>query len=838
MTGSVDRIVRALGRCYGGILAVYPSEFRGEYGAEMLEFFRDDCRRAARIDGLGGLAILGLRTLADLALTAPGVHMEILRQDLRFAIRLLWKSPGLAATAVLALALGIGANSAIFSLVHGILLAPLPFSEPDRLVMVWERNPRGIDRNSVSPPNFVDYQAQAKSLAGIAAFYETSANLAAGGDPEHLDSAVVSPQFFTVMGVAPLMGRGVDQQGVVLSYGLWQRRFGLDPNIVGRALQLDGMSYTVRGVMAPGFRFGTPEVAIWRAFDPAGFSRHARFLRTVARLRPGVSIVQARAELESVAAGLADRYPESNRGWGTTVVGLKEQMVGDMRRPLVVLLGAVGLVLLIACANVANLLLARSTHRQPEMAVRRALGANTGRIVRQMLTESVLLASIGGTAALGLSCVALEALRTLRPAGIPRLDELGVNGWAVAFTFAIALAAGLLAGLAPALGVSRPDRKSFAGSRLRAGLIVAEVALSVTLALGAGLLVRSFSRLNSVDPGFRAEGAFTLTVDAGKRPALLTEVVERVRALPGVESAGMISNAPLTGGEGSNRFGFSIDGSPDASSPRFYARWITPGYLQSMSIPLLHGRDFSRIEKTPVVIVDAALAKRHFPNQDPVGKFLRLSYDAGRPREIVGVAGEVRLVALDREPAPQVYIPFEQEMRPSMTLVVRGGIPAAAVRAEIRRIDGSLPVYDIRPMQQRVAESIAPQRFNTLLMSLLAGLALALAAVGIYGVIASMVGERVHEMGIRMALGARPRAIVLLVVRQGMKLATLGIAVGLAAATLVTQALAKLLFEVTPLDAWTFAAVPALAAVVALAACVIPARGAAKVDPARALRAS
>ena len=869
MSARYDKAPALLDRLYGRMLAVYPAEFRCEYGAEMVQFFREDCRRTARNSGLAGLASLSLRTLADLVLTASGAHMEMLKQDLRFAFRMLRSSPAFALAATLALALGIGANSAIFSLVHGILLASLPFPEADRLFMVWDKNPRGIEKNSVSPPNFVDYLAGAKFLSGMAAFYEAGANLSGSGEAQHVLKCAVSPGFFEVLGVPPLLGRGLSggTPEAVLSYGLWQRRFGEDPNVIGTTIRIDDVSYIVRGVTPPDFRFSSPQVELWTTFpfDPARFSRQAHFLSTLARLKPGHSLAESRAGLESIAARLARSYPVSNRGWGVTLVPLKEEMVGEIRPSLLLLLGAVGFVMLIACANVANLLLARSAHRQGEIAIRTALGARTGRIVRQMLTESVLLAVIGGAAGLTLCLGAVALLKASHPAAIPRLDELAVNGWVIAFAFALALLTGVGSGLAPALRARRPNLneslkegiahpRSFAGHGLRGTLVTAEVALSLLLMLGAGLLIRSFVRLQGLDPGFNAARALTLDFDmpapryatGPQRAAFLQEATARVRALPGVESAGMISNLPLTGGEGYNRFGFTIEHDEQAADNgyRFYARWITPGYLRAIGIPLLHGRDFTAQDQegsSAVVIIDSALARRYFPHDNPIGKFLRLSYAKSTPREIVGVAGEVRLVALETEPAPQIYIPVLQETRPpSMSLVIRGSREGAAlggaVRAELHRIDKDVPVYDVQPLARRVAESLSPRRLNALLMSLMAAIALVLAAVGIYGVISYLAGERLHEIGIRMALGARPREILLLVVRQGMRHALTGIALGLLAALLLTRALTGLLYGINPLDRWTFAVAALLAALVALAACLIPAFRAAKVDPVSALR--
>jgi len=875
MNRACEPIAKLLGRFYGRVLAVYPVEFREEYGAEMVQYFHDECHVAVGRGGLPALAIQGIRTLADLIRTAPGVHMEILRQDLRFGLRMLRNSPAFALTAILALALGIGANSAIFSMVHGIVVSPLPFPESDRLVMVWEKNPRGIDRNSVSPPNFTDYRQGSKAFSAMAAFYESGANLTGTGDPEHLVSALVTPEFFEVLGVRPVVGSGfraargdTDIPEAVLSYGLWQRRFGGDPGVVGKTLRIDDKLFTVSGAMPESFRFPSRDAALWVSMPRSYFqtSRQAHFLSTVARLKSGTALPQARAELDTLAAGLARAYPTSNRGWGVTLVSLKEQVIGEVRPSLLVLLGAVGFILLIACVNITNLLLARSTRRRGEIAIRTALGASSTRIGRQLLTESVLLSLLGGMAGLLLCWGALAALKILRPAAIPRLDDVGVSGWVIGFTFAVAAAAGILSGIAPALRGSRANlredlkeglanRKSFASHWLRGALISAEIALALLLMIGAGLLIRSFVHLQRLDPGFQSGRGLTFDIDlpqsrypnTAARAVFLEGAAARVRALPGVEAAGMISNLPLTGGEGFNRFGFTIDRMEDPATKedhRLYARWITPGYFAAMGIPVLRGRDFTEQDRAGTaasVIIDAALARRYFPNQNPVGQFVRLSYDQSAAREVVGVAGEVRLVALEKEAAPQVYIPVLQESRLStISLVIRTSLEhptaAEAVRQELHRMDASLPVYGVQSLEGRVAESIAPRRFNMLLMTLMAALAFVLATVGVYGVISYMVGERLHEIGIRTALGARPAEILLLVLRQGMRYALTGVGMGLLAALLLTKAMAGLLFGVGPIDGWTFGTVAVLTAGVAGLACLIPAWRASHVDPVDALR--
>ena len=864
-----------LARAYRYVLAVYPAEFRHEYAAEMTQFFNDDCRLAARRGGLPGLLLQGARTLADVILTAPGVHMSILAQDLRFGFRMLRHNPGFSLTAILALTLGIGANSAIFSMVHGILLAPLPFAEPDRLMMLWEKNPRGIERNSVSPPNFNDYRAGAKSFSHLAAFSTAGANLTLAGASQHLTAATISPEFFDVLDVRPVFGAGLrpnpgptDPPEAVLSHSLWERSFSADPGVIGRTVRMDERPYVIAGVMPPDFRFPSGDVAIWAAMPRSylQLSRQAHFLSVIGRLQPAVSVAEARGELDTLARGLASAYPASNRNWGVTLVPLKEQIVGEIRRPLAILLGAVSFILLIACANIANLLLARTSSRRGEIALRTALGASSIRIGRQLLTESVLLALLGGAAGLLLCWGASASLKVLKPAGIPRVEELGVSAWVIAFTFGVALLTGIVSGIAPALQGFRADlreglketagnRRSFAGRGLRGVLISAEIALSILLLVGAGLLIRSFMVLQRLDPGFDPSRAVTLTIDlpqsrfpnAPQRAAFLQQATARIRELPGVEAAGMISTLPLTGGEGFNRFGFTMERTEDPATienHRFYARWITPGYFAGMGIPLLKGRDFTaqdRAGSAPAVIIDAALARRYFAGGNPIGRFLRLSYDKTAPREIVGVAGDVRLISLESEPAPQIYIPVLQEAQlSSINLVVRtaatGPATPETVRRELLRIEPDVPVYGVRTVASRLEESMAPRRFPMLLLTLMAALALVLAAVGVYGVTSYMVGQRQHEIGVRMAFGARPREILLLVAGQGMKHAIIGIAGGLLASFLLTRAMSGLLFGVNPVDAWTFGTVALLAAVVACMACLAPALRASTLDAVHALR--
>ncbi|HEV3410232.1 MAG TPA: ABC transporter permease [Chthoniobacterales bacterium] len=830
-----------------------------------------DARRAALVE-LGGIEQVKEAVREGRA----GFLLETLIQDVRYGLRSLWKKPAFTLTAIVALALGIGANTAIFSVINGVLLRSLAYANPDEIVMVWERSVRGSrTTNVVSPANFLDWQQQSTSFASMAAVAEQRVPLTGGtGEPEEIKAQFVTQPFFTVLGVQPLLGRFFvpeeDRVGselvIILSNELWRNRFGADPGIVGKEVTVSARQRTVIGVMPPGFHFLDNQVKAWMplALDPAINYREVsgRYLRVVARLKPGVSVQQAQGEMSGIARQLEQTHVKYNTGWGVNVLPMHEQVVGEIRPILLVLLAAVAFVLLIACANVANLLLSRAASRQRELALRAALGASRGRLVRQMLTESVLLAVMGGIVGVFLAYWGIQLLIAFGPDNIPRLDEIKIDPRVLAFTFGISLLTGLLFGLIPALQASRPDlndalkegsRGSTAGrsGTLRNVFVVAEVSLALVLLIGAGLMIRSFVRLQSVEPGFQPENVLTMRVQLPRKkyaePHQITDFFkqaqERVAALPGVQAVGAISYLPLTGPAA--RDGFKIIGQPDPApgqEPPCEVRVITPTYFQAMGIPLLKGRLLDeRDGKEPrVLLINETLAKRYFPNEDPIGKRIAVSWFEGEIDEIVGVVADIREGALNKDPEPAIYWPHPREPYSGMALVVRASGDAArlatAVQKEIRALDPEQPVADVRTMEQVIERSIARPRFNTLLLSIFAGVALVLASVGLYGVMNYSATQRTHEVGIRMALGATRADIMRLVVGNGMMLTLLGIAIGVVASWGLTRLMQSFLFGVGATDALTFLGVSALLIFVALIANYIPAHKATRVNPTVALR--
>ncbi|HEY0101641.1 MAG TPA: ABC transporter permease [Pyrinomonadaceae bacterium] len=807
-----------------------------------------------------------------------GATMESLLQDLRYGVRVLIKNPGFTAVAVLTLALGVGANTAIFSVINAVLLRPLPYPEAQRLVWVWETHPN-IKEEPASLPNFTDWKSQSQSFEGMAGLANASLALTGEGEPERIPTCFVVGDLFTVLGVSPALGRSFlaeeDKPGnervVVLSYAIWQRRFGGDQNIVSKSITLSGNPYTVIGVLPQGFKHPQtgqrkePELYAPLGRAPESAGRRSDFLGVLARTKPGVPLKQAQAEMNTITARLAQQYPDSNANWGVTLLPLHERVTGDVSRALWLLMGVVGFLLLIACVNVANLTLARSAARGQEIAVRRALGADRSRLVRQFLTESVLLSFIGGTLGLLLAAWGIAALSALSPGNIPRLDEVTLNWPVLAFTLAASLMTGLIFGLFPALNATNPNlteslkeggRSSTEGSRsarVRRGLVVFEIAVALMLLVGAGLMIRSFTHLQDVDPGFQPERV--VAVDVGLPSAKYKEdervvgfydqFFGRVKAQTGVESVAAISTLPLSGS--GDIITFQVDGQAepggDASADAEY-RIISPGYFSTMSIPLVKGNDFTERDTKDapyVMLVNETFARRFFPNEDAIGKRLNPSASSDAPwRTIVGIVKDVRLQSLDTEPYPQMYAPLAQSPRRSMTMVVRtAGDPMNVlpfVRNELKTLDKDQPLYNVRTMEQVLAESIARRRFNMMLIAIFAFLGLVLASVGIYGVISYSVTQRTHEIGIRMALGAEARDILKMIVKQGMGMVLLGIGLGLGGAFALTRVMSSLLFGVSPTDLTTFAGVPLILAMVALLACYIPARRATRVDPMIALR--
>jgi putative ABC transport system permease protein len=800
--------------------------------------------------------------------------METLLQDIRYGVRSLLKHPGFTAIAIITLALGIGANSAMFTTVNAVLLRPLAFPESERIVWLEGVNPaQGITQSNMSIPDFADWQQQDQSFEQLAVFASGGSLLTSGEETERVRGTSVTGDFFPLFRTPAIRGRVLQaddsQPGhdpvIVLSYGLWQRRFGGDPNVIGNKVTVGSKSTTIVGVMPAGFDFPS-ESEVWVPFsaNAAAERRDNRSYNVVGRLKPGVAISQAQASLDTINQRLAQAYVETNSGWSVRVINLQERMVGEMRSALLLLLGAVAFVLLIACANVANLLLARSTGRQKEIALRSALGASRWRVVRQLLTESLLLSVIGGGLGLTLSLWLTKLFISISPPDAPRFDEIKPDARVFLFTIALTFITGLVFGLAPALQASRVDltgglKEGGRGSggvhnkRLRSAMMVAEVALSFMLLVGAGLLIKSFMKLREVSPGFTPESVLTmrLSIPSARYPKgeprvqALRQTIERLKAMPGVQSAGAVLSLPLGGDNLSVGRSYIREGRPATPEESANARYLvaTPGYFQTLQIALVAGRTFTDedVEKsTKVVIVNETMARKLWPGESPIGKRITIWRDEDFLREIVGVVGDTK-GSLDEEPQAQMYTPYAQESGwTGMSLVVRtNGDPlnaVAAARNEIRAVDKGIPIYNVKTMNDVLSTSVAPQRTSMLLLSSFAGVALLLAMIGIYGVTAYYVTQRTQEIGIRIALGAQVGDVMKLVLRNGMALALIGVAIGLAGAFAITRVMATLLFGVRPTDVATFAIVAFCLLVTALLASYLPARRATKVDPLTALR--
>jgi putative ABC transport system permease protein len=804
-----------------------------------------------------------------------------LLQDLHFALRTLRKNPGFTLAAVFALALGIGANSAMFSVIDGVLLRPLPFPHSERLVNVWETNfVRNIPKFGAAPGNYQDWRKQNQVFSALGAYQGTTFNLATSeGAPERYVGAICDRGFFDVLGTPPLLGRiftpdeePIGRDGVViLGYGVWRQRFGGDPKIIGRTLILDGNPRTVIGVMPEGFSY-PPLSTMWA---PLGFDNQAKDrrdlhrLRVIARLKDGVPLERARSDFQAIGSRLAQAYPFFNKDAGTAVNLLLEDTVGQLRPTLLILLGAVAFVLLIACANVANLLLAKAAGRQREIAIRNSLGAARSRLFRQMLTESLVLSVAGGLAGLLLGYATLRGLIVLAPANIPRLSDVALDWRAVWFTMLISVLTGILFGFAPAWHASRTDlntllkegsRGSGTRSRLRNALIVGQVAAALALLAGAGLLMRSFYEIEHVDAGFDPEHVMTMRLAPAffkyrGHPDLQVElargIMRDVAALPGVKSVGIATDVPLLGNP---IFIMRFEGRPDVTPSQapvtnYFA--VTPGYFETMGMRVVRGRAISDRDiatSPPVVVVNQTLVDRYFPGQDPIGKRLEIGF-AVPPnwREIVGVVKDVRSAGLDQDTPVQAYVAYFQN--PDMlglgnpaqiTVLARtSGNPAllgTAIKSTITKVDNSQPVYAVQPMTEIISQAVAQRRFSLVLLAFFAGSALFLAALGLYGVMSYVVAQRTSEIGIRMALGARPSQVLLLVERQGMLLVLTGLVIGIAGGLLLTRLMTSLLFHVSPSDPVALIAGAATLVLVSLVACYFPARRAARVDPLIALR--
>jgi putative ABC transport system permease protein len=801
--------------------------------------------------------------------------METLLKDLRYAIRSLLKQPAFTLVAVMTLALGIGGNSAMFSVVNAVLLRPLQYPEADRIVALEGINPsKGITRSNASIADFVDWQNQNQVFDQMAGFIPVGAALNNGDETERIRNTLVTADFFSIFRTPSLLGRSLQaddaQPGrepvMVLSYPLWQRRFGANRGVVGSKVMLQGKSTTIVGVMPAGFDYPA-QTDIWTPFplEPAKEARDDRYLSVVARLKPGVTITQARAQMETISQRLAQSYHESNYGWAVTVANLQERLVSNVRLSLLVLLCAVAFVLLIACANIANLLLARATSRQKEISVRTALGASRWRIVRQLLTESLLLSLVGGALGLLFSVWLTKLLIAISPADSPRFDEIRPDARVLIFTITLTLVTGLVFGLAPALQASRSDlteglKEGLRGgsggarsNRLRSFVMVAEIAMSFMLLVGAGLLIKSFMHLREVKPGFTADHVLTMRVsvppgkfkDDAQRLQFFQQAGDRIQSLPGVQSVGMVLSLPLGGDTWNLWRGYIREGRPVTTEEAGDSAYLpaTPEYFQALQVPLIAGRFFTDrdTDKTPkVIIVNETMARTLWPGQSPVGKHITIWRDEKFPREIVGVVGETKR-SLDDQPSNQMYVPYAQDASwPSMSFVIRTANDPASVgptvRNEIRSLDKGAPAFNVRTMNDLLAVSVAPRRTPMLLLSTFAAAALLLALIGIYGVTAYYVTQRTQEIGIRMALGAQMSDVLKLVLKGGMALSVVGIAAGLVGAFVLTRWMTSLLFGVKPTDALTFAAVAICLLVTALLACYLPARRATKVDPLVALR--
>jgi putative ABC transport system permease protein len=881
-------------RAYAMLLRAYPRAFRDDVGEEMAAAFAERYRdQAAR--GRTALAILWARTLWDTArnaaperwvrtsgvpaTTANGGTMDTLAQDVRYALRALAQQRTFACVAVFTLALGVGANTAIFSVVNAVLLRPLPYPAADRLVLVWTTT--GSGQSAAAWPEYLDWRAQSRSFEEMAVARHQSVTMVGGAEPERVTGAFVTSTLFDLVGARAKLGRTfrpeeteptTTQPVAVISHGLWARRFGSDPGILGRTLVLNGQPRAVIGVIGPEFESGRAPFDGWfmgtevwlpvADFPNAnGLARGQTELAVLARLRPGVTPAAAQADLAVVAQRLQKAYPDTHARRTVIVNPLHEELVSGVRPALLILLGAVALVLLIACANVANLLLARAAHRQRELALRSALGAGRRRLLAQLLTESMVLALAAGALGAVLGAFALRGLVALVPPNVGLPASLGIDHAALAFTAGLALLTGVVFGLVPALQASRPDLvavlreggRSVGGAarrRFRDGLVVAEIALSLVLLVGAGLLLRSVLALQDADPGFRADRLLTmefrLPTSRYTQPAQMADffraILERMRAVPGVESVALVRAVPFSGNGGSGAY--EVDGQPPpvpGREPRTQTNIVSPGYFRTMGIPILQGRDVDerdRADSPPVAVVSATFARTVWPGQDALGKRFRLKENA-RWLTVVGVAGDIKHGSFVDAPMPQAYTAHEQDPRIFACVVARTtGDPMAAagpIRQAIWSVDAQQPVWRVRSMETLLAGARGPARALTILIAMFATVAMILAAVGIYGVMTYLVAQRTREIGIRMALGASARTVVGMVVGRGLALTLAAIAIGLAGAAALTRTLSTLLFGVGPLDPLTFVVAAAVLGGVALLAAWLPARRAARVDPVVAL---
>ena len=817
--------------------------------------------------------------------------MQSLMQDFRYGLRVLAKTPGFTAVAVLTLALGIGANTAIFSIVNTVLLRPLPFQNSQQLLSLGDFDTRrapAIAQGPVSYPDAMDIRARNHSFQEVSVYNDTDATLTGIGEPLHVNVENVSANLFRLLGTQPSVGRAFfdseDAPGhhvIILSDTFWRAHFNADPNVIGRTLNLTGRAYTVVGVMPRGFQFPVRAQArdLWLTFSrqaevddpkdkPSTEQRGSHSLQAIARLKPGVTLAQANADLASISRALSAEYPASNSHDGLGARSELEAIVGDTREPLLILFGAVGLVLLIACANVANLLLARSMSRGREIAIRAALGASRGSIMRQLIAESLLLSLTGAVLGVGAAEWALSAVLRLFPDNLPRAEQIGIDYRVLLFTAGLAVVTGIVFGLVPALQVSKPNlteaireggRGSTTGAahnRLRSGLVIAETAVGIVLLAGAGLLIRSLNRLTHTDLGFNPEHVLTATFDLSgtrynpdQQDQFIRELFVRIRALPGVSGAAGAIPLPLYDDRWSISFNLLDHPVPEANEPDAGIYDVVPGFFEAMQIPLLRGRTFDERDQrnsAPVMIVTQEFVKKFFPNEDPIGRRVTIGAGDGvararyKTREIVGVVGDIRTSKLSAAPPPAYYVPLPQLMWGQPVLVIRSAMPPGTVETEVRKVlaamDPDAPLYQVQTMEDYLALDLGRARFQTVLLGLFAGIALLLTAVGLYGVMSFTVLQRTHEIGIRVALGARRADVLRMVLSKSLALTGVGLAIGMIGASMVTRLLADLLYEVKPTDPATLVAVSMLLIAVSALASYIPARRAARVDPMVALR--
>jgi putative ABC transport system permease protein len=806
--------------------------------------------------------------------------MDTFLQDIRYGIRSLLKQPAFTAIAIITIALGIGANTAIFSVVNAVILRPLPYPDADKLVMLWSTTPK--DGNQEQPFSFADFndvRAQAKSFSNIAAASPLwNFTLTGGGEPEPIQGLFVSQNLFEMLGARPAIGRTFlpddDRQGanpvVVISHALWQRRFGGDSNVLGRPLNVSGVNASIVGVMPEDFYFLESAAELWAPLSQnqfAGSARNVRLLSVVGRLHDRVPLTQANAELSAISGQLAAQYPDTNSGFGLRALSLHQQVTGKVRGALLLLLGAVGLVLLIACVNVVNLMLVRSAGRSREIAVRAAVGAGRFRLLRQLLTESITLSVFGGAAGALVATWGVKLLLTLNPIALPRYNKIGVDSTVLLFTLAASVITGIVFGLAPAWRMFKFDLNSVlkeggrgtvdtSQHRLSSALVSLEIATAFVLLIGAGLLIRSFARLVDVNPGFETQHTLTMQVglpnasygEPQKRIGFVQQLEANLKGIPDVTSVGIVTRLPLLSALNNVTTFLTIEGRQmqPGERPEIDFRRASTGYFEAMNIPLIAGRLVTEQDvtnNTHSVVINEAMAKRFWPGEDPIGKHISTATATGQQTQwqtIVGIVGNVRHLGLDTEPRPELYYHSNTSPPFGPVLVIRSkGDPKALIslaRAKVRELDGDVPVSNVNTMDQLVAQSVAQRRFGMFLLTGFAALALLLAAIGIYGVISYSVAQRTQEIGVRMALGARTADVLKLVMTNGLKLAAMGLAIGLVGAFLLTRLMARLLFHVGPTDAVTFASVSVGLLLVAFLACYLPARRATKVDPLVALR--